>query len=495
MKRNVKKGEIFSTFKYNGKDSSEMGIYNVSNSGTYTLNIEPTFSDELQNVPGYDGTYYYGSKITGQQFVFTCFCHDLSAVEYDNLKTWLSPRRLGRLILAEQPYKYYLVKPISVSTLSAYPLTSVQTPQNSILGDYIDGDVVYTGNFTLTFQTMGSAYGYGISYYRDDLIYDAKTYYGRDYYYDSGLLYKDMSPALEWNVTSNANAQSIPIYNPGNALGQPNFTVEHTGTFAAHSYLQFNNTDTNSSNIIDISGITGNFNIDISSQSITDENENTYYGRFEGTPLTINPCGINVEIPETFVNDYEQTDLVEYDSFYINNNVVSINPKVLTVSNDLIGQYFCVNKNGGSKILSINSEDNSLTLDSSVLTHDIPSAIINEDGYLTQPAGIGYTYIEVNNIMPTTGRYADVCVVNNVWYLYGDNGWETTNMFSSKEQFKNIYGVYTVQYRMFGAVIVSLDNITITTGTNINYKNNGVTTQGSSVPAFALKAGLQPKYL
>lgn len=78
------------------------------------------------------------------------------------------------MILSDQPFKYYLVKPVSVSTLSAYPLTNVQTPTNSVLGDFLDGDVVYTGNFTVTFETVGSAYGYGMSYYRDDLIYDAK---------------------------------------------------------------------------------------------------------------------------------------------------------------------------------------------------------------------------------------------------------------------------------------------------------------------------------
>lgn len=49
---------------------------------------------------------------------------------------------------------------------------------------------------------------------------------------------------------------------------------------------------------------------------------------------------------------------------------------------------------------------------------------------------------------------------------------------------------------MFGATIVELDVLTITTGQNINYRStNGTTNTGSSVEAFTLSAELQPRYL
>ena len=49
---------------------------------------------------------------------------------------------------------------------------------------------------------------------------------------------------------------------------------------------------------------------------------------------------------------------------------------------------------------------------------------------------------------------------------------------------------------MFGATIVELDVLTITTGQNINYRNtNGTTSTGSRVEAFTLSAELQPRYL
>ena len=494
MKRAVKTGELFSTFNYDGKDCADMGIYNITSGSVYTMNIEPTFSDHKLEVPAYDGKYYYGTQISGQQFQFNCFCHDLTASEYDRMRAWLNPRNIGRLILSDQPYKYYLVKPVTVSTLGAYPLTSIQTPQNSLLGDYVSGDVVYTGNFTVTFETVGSAYGYGVSYYRDDLIYDAKKKYGRDYYYNSGLLYKDMSPKVIWDIKANTFKQSIPMYNPGSAFAQPKFIIEHNGTFAEHSYIQFTNENTGTSTVIDIGGVKGNFTIDTGSQTIEDEEGNTYFGRFTGTLFKLNPFSSVIEIPETFVQNVEDTDLVEYDSFYIEDNIVKLNPLVLEVDESMLEKYFCVNFNGGSKIVGIDKVNNTLILDDEVTTYDIPKAQVDGE-VLIKPAGFAFNYIEVDGIKPSTGELGDVCFAEDKWWVYLYDEWKETNYFSSKDDFKNIYGDYITQYKMFGATIVELDNLTITTGTNINYKENNTIKEGNSVEAFTISGELQPRYL
>lgn len=494
MVRNVKTGELFATFKYDGYDCADMGIYNVTNGSVYTMNIEPNFSDNKLEVPAYDGRYYYGTQITGQQFQFNCFCHDLLSTEYNRLRAWLNPRKIGRLILSDQPYKYYLVKPISVSTLGAYPLTTIQTPQNSVLGDYVDGDVVYTGNFTVTFETVGSAYGYGMSYYRDDLIYDAKKKYGRDYYYNSGLLYKDMSPRVKWDIPANALNYEFNMYNPGSAYGQPIFMIENSGTFTKNSYIKIDNESMGTSTIIDIGNISGDITIDTSSQTITDTNGNSYYGRFNGNAFRLNPFESVIELPETFVENIEDTDLQEYDSFYIENNIVYMNPKVLEVSEDLKERYFCVNFNGGSKIIDVDIDNNTLTLDSVVLTYDIPKAQV-DGGVLIKPAGFAFNYIEVNGVKPSTGELGDVCFAEDKWWIYLYNEWKETNYFSSVDDFKNIYGDYITQYKMFGATIVKLDKLTMTTGTNISYKENNTIKTGASMDAIKLVGELRPRYL
>ena len=499
MTRAVKTGELFATFKFDGKDCADMGIYSITSGSTYAMNIEPTFSDNKLEVPAYDGKYYYGTQITGQQFQFNCFCHDLIAQEYDAMRAWLHPRKVGRLILSDQPYKYYIVKVVSISTLGAYPLTTIQTPQNTKYGRYAVGDVVYTGNFTVTFETVGSAYGYGLAYYRDDLIYDAKKVYGMDYYYNSGLLYRDMCPAASWNVGANASGQLIPVYNPGSAAISPKYLLEHEGTFAKNSFIQITNASAGTSTVIDLSNLKGNLIIDTSSQVIQDEDGALYYGRFSGTLVVVNPYTKVIEIPETWVENIEDVTITEYDSFYIENNVVKINPKVLLVTRDMEGSYFCVNGNGGSKILEADIENNALILDSNTYTADIPAPTI-ENGVMTRPAGFKYNYIEVNNVMPTTGQEGDVCVVDDKWYTYvltnnTQGEWCLTSYFSSKEEFKDIYGNYIPVYRVFGANIAELDVITITTGTNVKYKENNVTKTGASMGAFNLSAELMPRYL
>ena len=493
MVRNVKTGELFATFNFDGKDCADMGIYSVTSGAVYTINIEPTFSDENVEVPAYDGKYYYGTKITGQQFQFNCFCHDLLTTEYDRLRAWLNPRRIGRLILSDQPYKYYLVKPVSISTLGAYPLTTIQTPDYSFLGDYLKGDVVYTGNFTVTFETVGSAYGYGLCYYRDDLIYDAKEKYGRDYYYNSGLLYKDMNLKVVWDIEKNAQEQEIPFYNPGNAEGFPTYLIEGDGTFAEQSLIQINNTTAGTSTVIDLSGLQKPVSINMSSQTLVDATGKTFYGRFTGTIMKLTPYRMIEELPETFIETIENTYVMEYDSFYIENNVVMINPKVLEVSEDLIFKYFCVNKNGGSKILDIDKENNALILDPNVYTHDIPRGE-SDNGIMIRPSGIEYRYVESGGALPEEAADMDVCVVHNKWYLFnGHTGrWEETSLFASKEDFMNIYGYYIPIYKVFGATIVEADYITITTGKSIsNEEKNSL----ADVDTFTLSGSLQPRYL
>ena len=68
MERPVKAGERFVTFIWDDIDCANMGVYSVTNGGTYTHYLEPTFKDELLEVPAYDGRYYYGSQYTCQQF-------------------------------------------------------------------------------------------------------------------------------------------------------------------------------------------------------------------------------------------------------------------------------------------------------------------------------------------------------------------------------------------------------------------------------------------
>ena len=156
----VDKGEIYLTFVFDGIDSTQIGVVSVSDGSTYDTPILPTFADNSLEVDGYDGRYYFNTRITQKDFTYNCFIDNLSAFQFDQLKSWIRPKKIGKLIRPEEPYRYYWVKVSSVDNLGNIPLTHPDT-----------GGVSYTGNFSVTFTTIGQSCGYGMFYYQDDLKY------------------------------------------------------------------------------------------------------------------------------------------------------------------------------------------------------------------------------------------------------------------------------------------------------------------------------------
>lgn len=377
-----------------------------------------------------------------------------------------------------------MVKPTSISDLGAIPLTDVQTPENSILGDFLEGNTVYTGKFDITFETVGSAYGYGLSYFRDDLIYDAKDFYGTGvypdyYYYDSGFLYRDMCPRMIWDIEANADQHPIPIYNPGDAVGYPRFILNLDAVAGNGAIISFKNKSTGDSVSVDLHGLTGEITIDFTEESVMCNNM-AYYGRMIGNGISVRPQGDVIEIPDTIAQDIEAFYIREYDTIYINDNVVSINPLALTVQEGWANQYyFCINYNGGSMIKSVNANDNTLTLDPNVITYDIPEA--TED----KPAGFECNYLGEYNSLEEIEDEAprvlgNVAQAQGTWYIYRYNTWAKTNLFDKEEEFKDSVGNRIPRYLVFGATILKLDDIVVST---------------TNLPALTLSAELLPRYL
>lgn len=200
----IDRGEIYLTFIFDGIDSSQVGVASVSDGSTYDTPILPSFTDNTLEVDGYNGRYYFNTRITQKDFTYNCFVDNLSAYEFGQLKTWLRPEKIGKLIRPEEPYVYYWVKVSSIDNLANIPLTHPDT-----------GGVSYTGNFSVTFTTIGQTCGNGMFYYYDDLKY----YEYRDIikdsmeFYDTGLLYREQM--LPMNVTRTSGTWEPQIYNPG----------------------------------------------------------------------------------------------------------------------------------------------------------------------------------------------------------------------------------------------------------------------------------------
>lgn len=478
MSRVVKAGEVFTTFIFDGIDCADMGVFSATSSGTYTNYLEPQFKDEMLEVPAYDGRYYYGTQYSGQQFTFNLFADYLSMSELRNLKAWLAPRRIGKLILSDQPYKYYLVKITSISPLGNYPTTDMHTVDYNIVGEQPEGNVVYVGNFSVTFETVGSTYGYGRSYYRDDLIYDALDHYGKgiypeNYYYDSGLLYKDMSPTLTRTVPANAEDFPMTWYNPGTALASPTLHLEYNGVLPQNSYLQVANNTLGSYTVIDLSNIKCPADINCESEVIIDNDGKKIFQRFIGNYLEIGADKDVIYIPESYVLKENADYFVDYDSIYITKSNgetwAEINPLVCKVQPEMLNKYFCINANGGAKIIQVDIPNNKLQLEEPPITYEIPP----KQG--DTPSGFKCVYIGdygSTDDLPATSNVGDVASVTyydeyNIkrleMYLYRYNKWERTMLFTDPEEFLDNYGNAQPQYLIFGANIVGLDNIKVST--------------------------------
>lgn len=228
----IDKGEIYLTFVFDGIDSTSIGVASVSDGSTYDTPILPSFSDNSLEVDGYDGRYYFNTRLTQKDFTYNCFIDNLSAFEFDQLKSWIRPKKIGKLIRPEEPYRYYWVKVGSVDNLGNIPLTHPDT-----------GGVSYTGNFSVTFTTIGQACGYGMFYYQDDLkYYEYRDIFDgtQDYYYDTGLLYRE--EVLPLHVTRSNGTWDPQIYNPGTYTSKIRLQIKANNDIANGSISLTNET-------------------------------------------------------------------------------------------------------------------------------------------------------------------------------------------------------------------------------------------------------------
>ncbi len=112
----------FTGFKYDGfhftiyphpsEDASKViKLAHVSDGSRYTDELLPQSQDQTVNVPGGDGTYYFGTNFTGKTFSIDFAFDNLSESDLRKLRVIFSKRnKLAPLIFDENPYKYWMVK-------------------------------------------------------------------------------------------------------------------------------------------------------------------------------------------------------------------------------------------------------------------------------------------------------------------------------------------------------------------------------------------------
>lgn len=110
-------------FSYNNVHSSELGIIRVSEGSRFNENLLPTSKDVTIQVPGGDGTYYFGSYYT-QRIINISYAFDsLSEYQLEYIKELFGDKKIHPLVFDEYPYKTYYAKVTGSSTLKHIPFT------------------------------------------------------------------------------------------------------------------------------------------------------------------------------------------------------------------------------------------------------------------------------------------------------------------------------------------------------------------------------------
>lgn len=187
----------FIGFTFNGVHSSDMGIIRTSDGSRFNENLLPTSTDKTVQIPGGDGTYYFGSNYTQKQIPVSVATDELTETQFRQLKNWLGDKQIHPLVFDEEPYKTYMVKTSGIPTLKFICFDNVTKENGEVVINR-----VYKGEGSLQF----------IAYF--PFARCSKKYLSE--YDDSNKEeWADASGLLEAKGSYDNTGTTINLYNPG----------------------------------------------------------------------------------------------------------------------------------------------------------------------------------------------------------------------------------------------------------------------------------------
>ena len=183
----------FISFSYNGIHSSDLGIVRVSDGSRFNEDLLPSSQDKTVQVPGGDGTYYFGSYFTQKPITLSYAFDRLTESQIEYIKELFGDKKIHPLVFDERPYKTYWAKVTGSSTLKYVPF-----------GDRELGRI-YKGEGTVTF-TCYQPYAICNKKFLDDYITDFDNV--EEWAEASGLL----QSGNDVDILQNGE---IKVYNPG----------------------------------------------------------------------------------------------------------------------------------------------------------------------------------------------------------------------------------------------------------------------------------------
>ena len=131
-------------FTYNGVHSSTLGIVRTSDGSRFNENLLPTMQDKTVQVPGGDGTYYFGSYYTLRPFNVSFAFDSLTEQQVVELKSHFGDKKIHDLIFDETPYKVYRAKVTGTATMKYIPFNEGEGRERVYKGE---GSIQFTCYF------------------------------------------------------------------------------------------------------------------------------------------------------------------------------------------------------------------------------------------------------------------------------------------------------------------------------------------------------------
>lgn len=133
-------------FKFGDYHSSQFGLIRVSNGSRYNEYLLPTLKNTTADVPGMEGTLYFGTQKTTRSFQIDMAFDSLTEEDIRDIRKWLTGAH--SLIFDERPYIQYMCM-----------LNSA--PQLKYLTFEENGERIYKGELSVNFVSY-LPYGYSI---------------------------------------------------------------------------------------------------------------------------------------------------------------------------------------------------------------------------------------------------------------------------------------------------------------------------------------------
>lgn len=114
-------------FTFNGVHSSDLGIVRTSDGSRFNENLLPTIQDKTVQIPGRDGSHFFGSYYTSKQFNISFAYDSMTESQMNRLKQVLGDKKIHDLVFDEAPYKIYSAKITGSATIKYIPFAEGET--------------------------------------------------------------------------------------------------------------------------------------------------------------------------------------------------------------------------------------------------------------------------------------------------------------------------------------------------------------------------------